>query len=114
MKVVKNKITIKELEKMADKKFGDFVKTVVDIKKEIMVVDAGLHADQENKLLETGSRKENLWGINLYPGKKGEDFIEFNSMINLRPNQGNLSRGVENPKIRKRIIEVVSKLVMHS
>lgn len=96
---------------MSQKMFEGLVKAVVDVKKEIMVVDADLHADEEKFLLEDGSKQENLWGINLYPNLDGEDFIEFDSMINLRPYQNNRSRGVEDPKIQKRIISIVNKLV---
>jgi len=84
----------------------------VDTEKGTMVVDAELHADEEALLLESDSEQKNLWGINLYPKLHGgEDFIEFDSMINLRPSQNNRSRGVEDENIRKKIIEIVKKLV---
>jgi len=70
-----------------------------------------LHADEETLLLENGSKQENLWGINIYPEIKDKNWIEFDSMINLRPSQGNRSRGVENPETQKIIIEIVEKLV---
>jgi len=111
MKIVRDKITLIELNELAGKSFGQLVKAVVDIEKEIMVVDAELHADQEALLLEEGSEQSNLWGINLYPQEEGERFIEFDSMINLRPSQGNRSRGVEDPEIRRSIISLVNKLV---
>jgi len=114
MKIVANneKITVKELGEMAQKMFGNLVKGVVDIEKEIMAVDADLHADEEALLLERESKQGNLWGINLYPELKGEDFIEFDSMINLRPSQNNRSRGVESAGIREKIIKIVSNLVI--
>ena len=70
-----------------------------------MVIDAELHADQEKVLLENDSRQENLWGINLYPDDfQDEDFIEFDSMINLRPSWGNRSRGVDDENIHDEMI----------
>ena len=112
MKIVKgNKISNAELKRMAENMFGDLVKAVVDIEKEIMAVDAELHADQEKELLESGSKQENLWGINLYPDDEDEDFIEFDSMINLRPSWGNRSRGVDDEQIRNRIKKIVNNLV---
>jgi len=96
---------------MASKSFGNLVKAVVDIDKQTMAVDASLHADEEAFLLSKGSEQSSLWGINLYPGLQDEDFIEFDSMINLRPGQGNLSRGVDNAEIRSQIQIIVSKLV---
>ena len=107
-----NKISITELKYMSENRFGDLVKAVVDIEKEIMIVDAELHADQEKELLENGSDQNNLWGINLYPDDEGEDFIEFDSMINLRPSWGNRSRSVDNENTQKEIISIVNKLVV--
>lgn len=77
-----------------------------------MVVDAELHSDQESLLLEQGSEQKNLWGINLYPDAiDTEDWIEFDSMINIRPSRGNTSRGVDNPELQKKIIHIVNKLI---
>ena len=76
-----------------------------------MAVGGDLHADDEAMLLADGSRQRDLWGINLYPGESGSDWIEFDSMINLRPRQGNRSRGVDDEQIRARIREVVGCLV---
>ena len=112
MQIVRDKISVAELEKMSEKMFGRLVKAVVDIEQEIMAVDAEMHADQEEQLLELGSEQKNLWGINLHPDKiKTGDWIEFDSMINLRPSYGNRSRSVDNPKVRERIIQVVEKRV---
>jgi hypothetical protein len=111
MKIIDKEITIQELKEMAEKMFGNLVKAVVDVEKEIMAVDAELHADEEAFLLENGSKQENLWGINLYPEISGDDFVEFNSMINLRPAQGNRSRGIDDVKIQEKIKSIVNKLV---
>lgn len=98
---------------MAEGRFGDLVKAVVDIGRGIMAVDADLHSDQEAALIDDGSRQGDLWGINLYPGDHGtEAWIEFDSMINLRPGQGNRSRSVEDPATRRQIMDVVSGLVV--
>jgi hypothetical protein len=112
MKLVKEEISLKELKKLAKEEFGNLVKAVVDIEQEVMVVDAELHADQEALLIKDhGSKQENLWGINIYPEAGKDDFIEFDSMINLRPSFGNSSRGVDDLETRKRIKEVVNNLV---
>ncbi|MCK5466078.1 hypothetical protein KAI56_01085 [Candidatus Parcubacteria bacterium] len=111
MEIVNDKISIEELKKIAQDSFGDLVKAVVDIEKKIMIVGGELHADEETLFIENGSQQKNLWGINIYPEIKDENWIEFDSMINLRPSQENRSRGVENPETRKIIIEIVEKLV---
>lgn len=109
---VETSINIDELKKRAKNQFKDkLVKAVVDIEKGIMAVGGSMHCDEESVLLEKGSSQGSLWGINIYPEKSKEDFIEYNSMINLRPSQGNFSRGVEDPQIRQKIARVVWNLV---
>ena len=111
MKLIDKPISNTELYNTAKQGFGNLVKAVVDVTKKIMVIDASLHADQEAYLLSHGSKQEDLWGINLYPELSGDDFIEFDSMINLRPSQGNNTRSVDNPKIQKQIRKMVKILV---
>ena len=113
MKLVDKNISTSELQSMAEKMHGNLVKAVVDIEREIMVVDADLHADEEEFLLENDSEQKNLWGINIHPEKFGfDDWIEFDSMINLRPAQNNKTRGIDNTEIREKIIKIVKKLVI--
>ncbi len=111
MKIVKDKISIDELKKMAIRTFDNLVKAVVDVEQKIIALDAEMHADEERLLLEQGSKQENLWGINLYPERQDDDWIEFDSMINLRPSCGNRSRGVEDQNLQKLIIEIINNLV---
>lgn len=107
----KDKIALKDLKKLSQEGFGNLIKAVVDVEKEIIVVGGELHADEEALLLQQGSKQDNLWGINIYPEVTGSDWVEFDSMINLRPRQGNLSREVDNPKIREKILEILGKLI---
>jgi hypothetical protein len=113
MEILNRKITVAELQAMADKTFGNLVKAVVDVQQRIIAVDAELHADEETLLIEQGSNQKDLWGINFYPklDRGSQDFIEFDSMINLRPSQNNRSRGVENAETRDQIISVVDEWV---
>ena len=109
MQLIKDSIKVSELSKMAGENASGLVKAVVDIERGVMAVGGELHADGEAVLLEQGSKQENLWGINLYPEKTGEDFIEFDSLINVRPSQHNSSRGVEDGVVQDRIRTVVQK-----
>jgi len=111
MKILDNIITNDELKKTAQETFGDLVKAVVDVDRELVAVDAELHSDLEALFLENGSRQKSLWGINFYPELEGEDFIEFDSMINLRPSQGNMTRGVDSEDIQIKILDVINKWV---
>jgi hypothetical protein len=100
-----------ELRGLAAGRFGDMVKAVVDIRRGVMLLDAELHADQEAELLAEGSAQQDLWGINLYPDIAGPDWLEFDSMINLRPSFGNRSRGVDDPEVRDSIASLVHRLI---
>ncbi len=111
MKIVTDSIAFEELKQMASAMFGNSVKAVIDVERELLALDAELHSDLEASLLEDGSKQKDLWGINLYPELQGDDFVEFDSMINMRPSQGNRSRGVDDDRIRKKIIEIVSKRI---
>ncbi len=111
MQLVRDPLSLAELKDMAEHGFGTMVKAVVDVNVGIMAIDAELHSDEEALLLETGSAQQDLWGINLYPDVAGEDWIEFDSMINLRPASGNRSRGVDDPAVRERIRAIVTRLV---
>ena len=112
MKIVKDKIEIAELKEMAKRMYENLVKAVVDIEKEIMAVDAELHVDLEQFLMEKENcEPKNLWGINIWPGKSGDDFIEFDSMINLKPGLGNRTRGIDNAETRQKITKIIGKLV---
>ena len=111
MIILDRTITLDELNSMKDNFFGDMVKGVVDIDRELLSLDAELHCDLEKLLLENDSNQEALWGINLYPDMEGEDFIEFDSMINIRPWQGNRNRYVEDEATREAIIKIVNKFI---
>ncbi|MFB3880932.1 MAG: DUF5674 family protein [Armatimonadota bacterium] len=111
MRIVDQAISLAELREMAEAKFGEAVKAVVDVQRGAMAVGADLHADEESELLARGSEQENLWGINLYPDQEGDAFVEFDSMINIRPREGNRSRGVESAETREAIRRVVERLV---
>ena len=89
------------------------VKAVVDVRREIMVIGGELHSDEEAALLNDGSDQRDLWGINLHPTESGEGMIEFDSMINVRPKQGNRSRDVEDGSTRERIRSIVARWVVN-
>jgi len=103
--------SLSDLKEVAKEKFGDMVKAVVDVEKEIMAIGGELHADEEGFLLARGSKQEDLWGINLYVDLEYPDMVEFDSMINIRPRQNNRSQGVEDELLQKKILGIVQKLI---
>jgi hypothetical protein len=109
--IISHAISRKRLKEIAEQRFGDLVKAVVDIKQGIVALGGELHADEEAALLEKGSAQEDLWGINIYPDNNSEEWIEFDSMINVRPRANNRSRNVEDRAIREKIIKIIFSLV---
>jgi hypothetical protein len=109
--IVRETLSLEELKRMAAQMFGDLVKAVVDVDRELLAVDAELYADLEAALLEDGSEQRSVWGINLYPAAPSEQFIEFDSLINMRPSQANRTRGVEDEATRKKIVAVVERRI---
>ena len=109
---VKNAISLDELKELAHEGFEDIVKAVMDTKQGIMAVGGELHVDMQVELMEKeGSVNEDTWGINLYINESEENFIEYDSMINLKPILGNKSRDVEDENLKKKIKEIVDQLV---
>ena len=111
MQILQQPISRETLRTLAQNTFGDMIKCVADVKRGLLAVDADLHADLERLLLEDGSAQESLWGFNLWVEEEGEDFIEFDSLINIRSWQGNPSRDVEDPEIREAIKAIVDKFI---
>lgn len=111
IRIIREPITLDELRSLAHGQFGDFVKVVVDVRMGVMAIGGELHADEEALLLEQGSRQADVWGINIYPDHVGEERIEFDSMVNIRPSQGNRSRSVEDPALRQQIANLVTSLI---
>ena len=109
--IVREPVTLDELRSLARAQFGEMVKAVVDEQQGIMAIGGELHADEEAVLLDEGSRQSDLWGINLYPDAAAAERVEFDSMINVRPAQGNRSRSVEDAARRERIQGIVGRLV---
>jgi hypothetical protein len=111
IRIINSSITRSELKEIAEECFGDMVKGAIDIEKEIIALGGELHVDEETLLVEEGSESQNVWGINLYPSETGEDFLEFDSMINIKPLVNNRSRSVEDEDIQQKIRKIVNKLI---
>ncbi|OGM97189.1 MAG: hypothetical protein A2817_01450 [Candidatus Yanofskybacteria bacterium RIFCSPHIGHO2_01_FULL_39_8b] len=113
MHIIKEPITRLELKKIADETFGYVVKGAVDIEQEKIGLGGELHIDIAVELHKRfQSKNNNLWGINLYPDKTGEEFIEFDSMVNIKPNLGNRTRSIDSQEIRDKIKEIVNKFIL--
>lgn len=109
--IVEQRIEPEELGRLVRLHFEDMVKYVVDIERRIAAVGGGLHADAEQLLLESGSRQSDLWGANYYPGRGPDECIEYTSLINIRPAQGNRGMLIMDSLIRDRVREITFALI---
>lgn len=109
--LISSPITRQKLSAIAEEGFGDMVKAVVDVRLKMMAIGGELHSDEEAFLLDRASKQTDLWGINIYTGLPPDQWVEFDSVINIRPLQGNRSRSVDDEMIRSTIIEIVNELV---
>lgn len=113
IQIVRKTTSVKDLRNLAQQRFGDMVKAVVDIRTRVMAVGGELHADEEALLLSKDSNQDDLWGINIYFNDPNRPFwIEYDSMVNIRPSRGNTSRDVENPEIKQVISDIVNSLII--
>lgn len=105
--LIKEKANEETLKKMAADLDG-YIKFVVDVEKEILAAGGLRHFEGEKLLLEDGSQQEDLWGggLDLATGE-----MDFDSIINIRPHQDNPSREVLSQELRKKITEIVRRLL---
>jgi hypothetical protein len=109
--VVSSRIDPAELRRLVEHSFGDMVKFVVDLEARLAAIGGELHADAEARLLATGSRQADLWGANYYPGRSPEDCVEYVSLINIRPAQGNRGMRIESAQLRARVLALAHALI---
>lgn len=112
MQIISKTCSLKDLWKNKEAEFTELMKIVVDVSRKVLAIDADMHADLEEILLEDGSKPKDLWGANIYPGKEGEDFLEYTSFINIRPSDNNKDMEVLDPEIREIIKETVKNLLI--
>jgi hypothetical protein len=109
--IISEPISTQRVAALAAERFGDMVKAVVDTNRRLLALGGELHSDEAAALLEQGSALAELWGINIYPDQQRSEWIEFDSLINVRPRLGNRSRGVEDAGRRQLICEIVDSLI---
>ena len=112
IKIVSENMTKHELIALMQETYKEMIKAVVDVGKGVLAVGGELHADAEAVLLDEGSQQEDLWGINLYPEKSHESRVEYTSLINIRPRQGNTSMEIKDLSLRKKIREIVDSRIL--
>ena len=110
-KILNKKISEKELREIAKEFYGDMVKGVVDIENGILAMGGEYHMDANNVLIENGSKQRDIWGFNWYFDRSEQNRIEYISLINIRPAQGNRTMEVQDLSLRDKMKEVILKYI---
>ena len=112
IEIIREPITREQWESHAREGHGDFVKIVVDLERKIIGLGGEFHADAEQVLLDDESAQKNCWGANVYIARPTENRLEYTSLINIRPRQGNRSTVIEDEGIRKELRTIVDHLLV--
>ena len=111
IQLIDKPVPLEIVRKLARETYKDMAKAVVDVRLSRLAVGGELHADAEALLLDKGSDQADLWGINIYPDKPKDERVVFNSLINIRPAQGNRSMDIKDEALQKKIRAIVDRLV---
>jgi hypothetical protein len=109
--ILSEKIAPADLRRLVAAPFGNMVKFVADVERRVIAIGGQIHADAEHLLLDAGSEQRELWGGNYYPGFGPDECIEYTSLINIRPAQGNAGMELMDGALRARIRLIVLSLV---
>lgn len=109
--IVREPVNREMLNALAKEWHHTLVKGVADIKTGLVALGGEWHMDANNKLIEEGSEQKNLWGFNIYLKEKGDTAIEYNSLINIRPLQGNRSMEITSEETRSAVRRIVALAV---
>ena len=111
MQILDHKIKLAELKPLADKMFGNIVKGVVDVERELVAIDGEMHSDLQELLVGTGSRGVDIWGFNIQPVGNEDNWLEFDSMVNVKPLVNNRTRSIEDSETRARAEIIIRQFI---
>ena len=111
IRIIREPITPPVLNDIAQKFQHTLIKGVADVERQLIALGGEWHMDANSVLIADGSVQQNLWDFNLYPEERGEKAIEYISLINIRPSQGNTAMELADKHLRDTIRGIVGKLV---
>lgn len=111
IKILDHKISIEEVKKMADFWYGTMIKGAVDIELGRVALGGDYHIEGSELLTASGSKFEDIWGFNIRFEENPEGILEFDSMVNIKPNFGNRSRSINNEETIKKAEEIIYKFI---
>ena len=84
-----------------------FLKAVADVARGVVAAERDLHVDCAEELLQDGSSASDLWGFNTYPDGR----LDFVSLLNIRPANGNRTMEIGDQAIRQRIEQIARPML---
>ena len=112
IKIISKPITRAQALEIGQEFYTEMVKGVVDIKQDLIALGGEYHIDANTVLTQAGSSQPDVWGFNIYPNVIGDDWIEYTSLINIRPAAGNRTMTVEDEAIRKVMKRIIEELII--
>lgn len=109
IRIIKEPIERIVAKEIAAEFYGNMVKGVVDIKREIIALGGEYHIDANIKLIDDGSFQGDVWGFNFYPD---ENQIQYVSLINIRPQQNNRTIEIQDGELKKKMEMIIQKLII--
>jgi hypothetical protein len=110
--IVKDTIGLEELRKIGAEFYENMVKGVVDVEEGIVAFGGEFHIDANAELVRAGAKQPNVWGFNVYFDRQRESWIEYISLINIRPAQGNTDMEVKDEDLRKKMKAIIEKKIV--
>ena len=114
MRIISSRTSLSSIKSECNHFFTTLVKGVADVERRIIALDAEMHSDLEQLLLEDGSTQEDLWGFNILFDTAIENALEYTSLINIRPMQNNSSMEILDPGLRELIKSITWELIDHA
>ena len=111
IQILDNKISIEEVKKLADLWYGTMIKGTVDIELGRVALGGDYHIESSEMLTASGSKFEDVWGFNIRFEENPNGVLEFDSMVNIKPNFGNRSRNISNNEIIEKATKVIYKFI---
>ena len=111
IKILDNKINIEEVKKLADSWYGTMIKGTVDVELRRVALGGDYHIESSEILTSSGSKFEDVWGFNIRFEENKDGVLEFDSMVNIKPNFGNRSRGINNQEVIKKATHIIYKFI---
>lgn len=109
--IVEEKISITELEEIAKEFYTPMIKGVVDIETRSIAFGGEYHIDANQKLIERNSKQKDIWGFNVYLNRPRDVWVEYTSLINIRPGQDNFDMEVSSTQIREKMLQIINSKI---